>query len=166
MFSSVDPTDFWSFSPASANTERHLLALPPGRGPNRSLPVTRPIHLVLALAALFCFVSCGDTHEKAAQDGFVVIKEFTDVLADIQDRESAERNKSKLEDSVEKMRELDARMQKLGELDSKRAKTIANLDGTKEVMLRFVQQTKVVSRDPEIMAVIQPIVQEMQRLSE
>ena len=165
MFSSLDPTDFRSFSPASANTERHLLALPLGRGPNRSLPVTRPIHFVLALAALFCVVSCGDTLEKAAQDGIVVIEEFTDVLADVQDRESAERNKSKLKESVEKMRELDARMQKLGKSDPKRAKTIANMDGTKEVKLRFMQQAMRVSRDPDIMAVIQPSIQEMKRLS-
>ena len=70
---------------------------------------------ILACACAMALVGCGDSHDKVRSDMLDVISDMNDVLDDVDDKASAEAAKPKLEAIGERMKDLKARADKLGE---------------------------------------------------
>lgn len=122
-----------------------------------------PIALLWALPLAACG---GDNHEKVFQDNLEVLDEFADVLADIEDMRSATANKVRLQEVVEKIRVMDARIKKLGKPDAATEKELQNRyePEMEKALRRLAQETMRIAQDPELVAQIRPAMVEVQAM--
>jgi len=70
---------------------------------------------VLACGFAMALVGCGDSHDKVTADSLDVISDMNDVLDGVNDKASAEAAKPELEALGERMQDIKARAEKLGE---------------------------------------------------
>lgn len=119
--------------------------------------------LLLALT-LFTSACAKDSQEKIAQDSAAAMKSLGEVLSGIQDQATAEKAKPELEALVERIRAIEARVVELGAPDPALAKELGEKSGMSQAIGVVMQQTMRLAQNPELMAVIQPVMQELGRL--
>ena len=96
----------------------------------------------------------------------MVLGELTDVLVDIKDTRSATANQDRLEQVVERIREMDSRMSDLGEPDSEQKAELEEKykPELERAMRRFSQESLRIAQDPALAAKVGPALQQLQTL--
>ncbi|MCP3915280.1 MAG: hypothetical protein GY711_06975 [bacterium] len=124
------------------------------------------MRLLIVLATAFCLsflASCGGelTPDAAADEVAEAVDEFVGVLAKITDKATAEEHDEDLKAVVQKMKDINARTEKLEDqaaFDAKVKETI------KEPMAKLMKESTRLGMDTEIMAVIEETMAEMQKV--
>jgi hypothetical protein len=79
----------------------------------------------LAATLMLALAGCGsDSHEKVVDDAIAAMQELVDVLKTVDDEESAEAAKAKVEKIAAKMKKIGERYEALGEPDEATTKAI------------------------------------------
>ena len=121
----------------------------------------------LALPSMLLFgsltlASCGgDTHAKVAEQGAKLMNEFVEIVAEIDDVESAEKSKPKLEALAEKMEAVAERMEKLGQPTEEEAEAMTEKMMDEDAQQKLVQEMMRLGGHPEVMEVLQEAFQKM-----
>ena len=125
----------------------------------------RLLAVLLSLVAALSLSACGGdpTHEDVARDAIGTMNEFSAVLAKITDKASAEKHVKELEALSAKMKATKAQMEKMGE-PSKEAEEAMKKKYDADMqaaMQKMMQESIRISQNPEIMAVVQPVLEKM-----
>lgn len=121
----------------------------------------RPLTAILACVCAMALAGCSDSHDKVTADTLDIITDMNDVLDDVTDKASAEAAKPKLEAIGERMKDVKARADKLGEPSpeqQEQLKTKYEERMGKEMMRMFGNAMRV-GTDPEIAPVLEEAMQ-------
>lgn len=117
----------------------------------------RTIVTTLCAAMLVLASGCGDTHESLMDDMFDEVESLTAVLKTIKDEASAKNAESKLRASVERMKVLRERANKMKKPDAEQEKALQAKfeERAKKVMNEFMSETmRVSSISPEVSKIL------------
>lgn len=123
-----------------------------------------------ALAAILTLASalvsaCGgaSTHEAVSQDMTKAMKDFVATLETVTDKKSAEAAKPKLEAIAKSIQEIQQRMEALGEPPAEKQKELEEKYGKEmeQVMQRMMAASMKLASNPEAMATLQPVLEQM-----
>jgi hypothetical protein len=120
---------------------------------------------ILALASLLALSACGgaSTHEAVSRDMTSTMKDFVATLETVTDKKSAEAAKPKLEAIAKSMQEIQKRMEALGEPTAEQQKELEAKHGKEmeQLMQRMVAASMKLASNPEAMATLQPVLDQM-----
>lgn len=123
--------------------------------------------LSLTLATVLGLAACGggNTHEALAKESVAVMEDFGDSLAKITDKASAEKHVSELERLVSRMNDIQARMEKLGEPSEATSTEMEKMmkDSMGPAMQKMTQHMMRIGNDPEIMSVVGPVIEKIDK---
>jgi archaellum component FlaC len=124
--------------------------------------------LLIVLSSVLCALSlhsCGgsETHDEVAEEFVETMNEFADTLAKITDKESAQKHVGELETLSAKVKDLQTRMEKIGEPAEADAEAMMRKHeaAVNAAMQKMMQESTRVAMDPQIMEVIGPTLQKM-----
>ena len=124
----------------------------------------RLLTVLLALVA-FSLPACSkkETHEDVARDAIGTMKEMGDVLAKITDKASAQKHVKELETLSAKVKEQKAKMETMGAPSKADEEAMQKkLEGEMQAaMQKMMNESMRIAQDPEIMAVVGPVLQTM-----
>jgi molybdopterin converting factor small subunit len=118
---------------------------------------------VLTMVAVL-MTGCGETHDSLMKKTIDTMEEMTEVMATIQDKESAEKAAPKLEKLGEKLEALGEKAEELGEPDQATQDKLQEKYGKRmeEVGMKFVGQMFRIGMDPELNAVLEEAMPDME----
>lgn len=126
--------------------------------------MSRSSILALTFAIVLGFTSCGgETHEALANESIDLMEDFTDSLAKIDDKASAQKQAGELERLVAKMKDVQARMEKLGDPSEEQGAELAQKleQGMGAAMQKMTKELMRIGSNPEIMSVVGPLLEKL-----
>lgn len=126
--------------------------------------MSRSSILALAFAIVLGLTSCGgETHEALASESIGLMEDFTGSLAKIDDKASAEKQAGELERLVTKMKDVQARMEKLGAPSEEKGAELSKKleEGMGAAMQKMSRELMRIGSNPEIMSVVGPLLEKL-----
>ena len=127
--------------------------------------------LKASFAALFTIIalsSCGGgpTHEEVANDLMDTMEEFADAIASVKDEATADKAAAEIEKIAEKMKELKAKADKLGDPPADvEAKIKESMEErTKAMQTKMMGMMGTMLSKPELMEKLKPAMDKMEEL--
>jgi hypothetical protein len=131
---------------------------------HRSAAMSRSLTLSFALVTLLGLTACGgDSHEALADESVSLMQDLGNTLAKITDKASAEAHVGELKTIVSKMSEVQARLEAMGEPSGEAEAELAEKYESRmgAAMQAMGQQMMRISANPEIMQVVDPVLQKI-----
>lgn len=129
--------------------------------------MTRFLKLLVIGVAFLGVSACGggDSHEDLAKESISTLMEFGNTLAKVTDKASAEQHVAELDRLGARIKDLQARMRKLGtQLDSEAAEAVMNLQPEmEEAMAKVNRELGRIAMNPELKSVIGPVLERMDK---
>jgi len=131
--------------------------------------LTRIAAVLLVAVLPFALTGCGDSHEKAAGDMVSLMNRLADTLDTVKDKASAEAAKDKLKAIGTEMKEMKARMDKLGkpsEAKEKELKEKYEKELTAATTRIMGASMKIAAAGPEAAEILKDVMNDMKTLGE
>ena len=126
--------------------------------------MSRLVTVLLSLVLALNLSACGEpTHEDVARDAIETMSDFGDCLAKITDKSSAQKHVKELEALAAEVKAKGEVMEKMPAPSEEDEKAMQKkLESEMEAaMQKMVRESTRIAQDPEIMAVIGPVLEKM-----